>query len=82
MEKLLAAEPGVHYPRCLAGARSCPPEDCGGVPGYEEFRAAIRDPDHPEHAGMLEWVGGSFDPEAFDLEAVNRRLRRFRGGVR
>jgi hypothetical protein len=63
---------------CLAGARSRPPEDCGGVGGYEEFLEAICDPDHPEHDDMLRWAGGRFDPEAFDLAAVNRKLRRLR----
>jgi hypothetical protein len=46
--------------------------------GYARFLEAIRDPDHEEHEELLRWVGGQFDPEAFDLDAVNRRLRRFR----
>lgn len=78
VEKVLAPEPGVHYPRCLGGARACPPEDCGGFPGYVEFLEAIQDPKHERHDELLEWVGGHFDPEAFDVEMVNRRLKRFR----
>jgi hypothetical protein len=74
VEKVLLPEPGVGYPRCLAGKRACPPEDVGGIFGYEEFLQAIRDPKHPEHETMLEWVGGAFDPEAFDLQAVNEEL--------
>lgn len=61
-------------PRCTGGARACPPEDCGGPPSYEEFLAAITDPRHEEHEAMLEWVGGQFDPEAFDLAAVDRAI--------
>ena len=53
------------YPRCVAGARRCPPEDCGGVHGYEEFLKAIANRKHPEHASMLEWVGGTYDPDDF-----------------
>jgi hypothetical protein len=74
VEKLLAPEPGVHYPRCLTGKRACPPEDVGGIWGYAAFLEAIRDEAHPEHAELLEWVGGKFDSDAFDLEAVNREL--------
>lgn len=75
VERILPADPDVHYPRCVAGKRACPPEDCGGVWGYAELLEAIRDPAHPEHEDMLEWVGGEFDPEEFNLEAVNELLR-------
>lgn len=78
LEHILPADPAVRYPVCLAGARACPPEDCGGAPGYAELLEALRDPQHEEHDELLEWVGGSFDPEAFDLAIVNRGLRRIR----
>ena len=48
------------------------------APAQQEFLAAIRDPRHPEHKDQLAWAGGKFDPEAFDLAAVNRRLRTLR----
>lgn len=64
--------------RCLAGARSAPPEDCGGASGYEGLLEALADPDHPEHGDLSEWVGDDFDPEAFDLAAVNRALAKTR----
>ena len=60
---------------CLAGARACPPEDVGGVGGYEDFLNAISNPNHSEHKNMLRWAGGAFDPEAFDLNRVNRLLQ-------
>ena len=66
---------GVKYPVCLSGQRACPPEDCGGPWSYDEFLEAILNSDHEEHEEMLEWVGGRFDPEAFDLKAANRQLR-------
>ena len=78
VEKLLEPEPGVRYPLCLQGERACPPEDCGGVWGYEDFLEAIRDSQHPEHEYLLEWVGGHFDPEDFDLESINRQLKGLR----
>ena len=76
VEKILPPESGVKYPRCIVGKRACPPEDVGGVWGYEAFLEAIRDPKHEDHERLLEWIGGEFDSEAFDLEAINRELRR------
>jgi len=61
---------------CLTGKRACPPEDCGGVWGYASFLEAIHDPEHPEHEEMLEWIGGEFDPEVFNLDEVNVDLQR------
>jgi len=70
LETFQLIEEGMAYPRCLGGARRCPPEDCGGVDGYANFLRIISDPSDPEHDSMLEWVGGSFDPEDFDPAAV------------
>jgi hypothetical protein len=75
VEKILSPTKGVRYPLCLKGKRACPPEDVGGVWGYEQFLEAIHDPGHDEHEEYLTWVGGEFDPEAFELEDVNSRLR-------
>lgn len=74
IEKTLSPQADVKYPRCTEGERACPPEDCGGPWGYADFLAAIRNPDHEEHAEMLDWVGGEFDPEEFDLEIVNAEM--------
>ncbi len=78
VEAILEPEPDAHYPICVEGQRACPPEDVGGVWGYEEFLEAIQDPKHPEHEEMMEWAGDEFDPEEFDLDATNRVLRRGR----
>lgn len=61
---------------CTAGKRSCPPEDCGGVWGYTNLLEALADPAHEEHDELLGWLGGDFNPEAFDQEAVNAALER------
>jgi hypothetical protein len=76
IEKILPLDKAKDYPTCLTGKRACPPEDCGGIWGYAGFLEAIRDPQHPEHEEMLEWVGGEFDPDAFNLDEVNRELQR------
>jgi hypothetical protein len=59
---------------CLAGEMVCPPEDVGGIPGYFAFLEAVSDPSHEEHAEVLEWCGGEFDPCAFDIVATNALL--------
>jgi len=78
VEDVLTAEPGVAYPRCLAGRQACPPEDCGGTCGYAELLDVMANPDHPEHSSMLEWLGlgtaEEFHPAAFDRAEINKRL--------
>ena len=61
-------------PRCLDGARACPPEDCGGIGGYQHLLEALRDRRHPEHKELRAWAGRHFDPELFSLQAVNSAL--------
>ena len=61
-------------PRCLAGSRACPPEDAGGPGGYAQFLEAWRDPAHPEHKRMRQWVGEHYDPEVFSVQQANSAL--------
>ena len=78
VEDVRPAEPGTAYPRCTAGRRACPPEDCGGVWGYRELLEILADPRHPEHPDRLEWLGLSaaaeLDPAHFDLAEVSAAL--------
>jgi hypothetical protein len=74
VEKVLPAAADTRYPICLTGKRACPPEDCGGPWGYEELLEALQDPEHPEHAEKLEWVGEGFDPNQVDVEEINQQL--------
>jgi len=75
LEAILMPDPSIQYPVCVAGGRNSPPEDCGGPFGYAKFLEAIRDPRHKEHELLLEWIGGHFDSELFDLNRANEALR-------
>ena len=75
-EGCLQSKRGVPYPICVEGERACPPEDVGGIGGYYRFLKAIADPKHKQHEELLEWIGGKFDPEKFDVEKATRKMRR------
>lgn len=70
VEKVLDTSPVVSLPACTGGRRAGPPEDCGGVWGYEALLAILADPSHPLHAERAEWAsawgGAGLDPDAFD----------------
>ena len=70
LEKILPLGKGLELPTCLGGRRACPPEDCGGIWGYQELLEILSDPDREEYPETSEWVGGSFDADRFDRSAV------------
>ena len=77
LEKILPDDGKSVLPVCIKGKRACPPEDCGGIWGYEELLETISNPKHTDHDDMLEWLGGEFDPEEFDLEEINGDLAEY-----
>jgi hypothetical protein len=81
LEKIAPANDLVKKPICLSGERRCPPEDVGGVRGYQEFLEVIFDPEHEEYEQHVRWAGGHFVDE-FDVKAVNGKLSRMRWPVR
>jgi hypothetical protein len=74
VERYVGTVPPVEV---IDGARACPPEDCGGPPGYEHLLDALDDPDDEDHEELIEMFGDWFDPDEFDRFAVNRRLEAF-----
>jgi hypothetical protein len=70
LEKILPKEKGAEYPVCIAGKRSCPPEDFGGPYGYMDLLNIVSDPEHEEYDEMIKWLGDEFDPEHFDPDEV------------
>jgi Plasmid pRiA4b ORF-3-like protein len=91
LEKILPASAMMVGPVCIAGERHCPPEDVGGVPGYQEFLEIVFDPSHEDFNHYVQWAGGPspvnqsvgrFQPEEFDLQAVNAAMSRRRWPTR
>jgi len=78
LEESKAVFPQLPIPlRCLAGAGACPPEDVGGIYGYQEFCEAMKKPRHPRHKELKSWFGRPFDPTHFDLDPINRGLAKY-----
>ena len=75
IEELLALDIEPNLATCVDGARARPPEDVGGVSGYEAFLAIMADPRDTEHGDMKRWCGGHFDPEWFDLAIVDKDVK-------
>ena len=71
LEKILPTEENVRYPICIKGKRACPPEDCGSIPGYEHLCELMKNTAVEEYKEMVEWLGGEYDPEHFDVEEIS-----------
>jgi hypothetical protein len=78
VEKVLPPDANFKHPVCLAGALACPPDDCGGMSGYYHLLYALAHRKHPDHAHLKEWIGGKWDPEHFDLDAINQYLKQLK----
>ncbi|MBI9038607.1 MAG: plasmid pRiA4b ORF-3 family protein [Bacteroidales bacterium] len=74
IEKILPFDNEQDYPFCIKGKRNCPPEDCGGIWGYQNLLKAISDKNHPEREELLDWLGDEYDPEEFDIDQINSFL--------
>lgn len=74
VEEVVAADPMVDYPRFVDGARRAPPEDVGGLPGFEEFLRVMAAPADPEHETIMTWYGRLFELDDIGLNTINERL--------
>jgi hypothetical protein len=75
VEEILPADPSwTVVAECIGGARACPPEDCGGPWGYEELLETLKHPRRKSYKELIEWLGGPFDTEAFDIDTINKSL--------
>lgn len=82
LEEIIPVNDAAKSPICFGGERRCPPEDVGGVSGYEEFLDVILDHGHEDFERFRGWAGASFQPEEFDLRAVNLKLSSLRWPIR
>ena len=76
VEKIVRAEKKGVYPVCVAGERAGPPEDCGGLAGYKDMICCLKHPETDLGREWREWLGAGYDPEKFDLDVINKALKR------
>jgi hypothetical protein len=76
IETISGTDPALDYPRFIDGGRRAPPEDVGGIPGFEELLDAMAKPRHPKRKRLIRWYGGPFDPDNIDLPVITARLGR------
>ncbi|NLD91381.1 MAG: plasmid pRiA4b ORF-3 family protein [Fibrobacter sp.] len=87
IEKILPGESPYDGPFCIEGARNCPPEDCGSIPGYEDIVEAMKNTKSKKAKEFIDWLGEPYDAEHFDIEEINTRLKhalpkKKKGGLR
>lgn len=75
LEEIIAADPNIKYPFCVEGKMSCPPEDCGGIHGYQDILKIMRNPENKFYENYKDWLDEDFDPDYFDKDEVNKRLQ-------
>jgi hypothetical protein len=74
IEAVAAGDPTTIYPRFIEGANRAPPEDVGGIPGFENFLNIMAKPKHPEHADIKQWYGRTFDPKDIAEDEIATRI--------
>lgn len=74
VEDVHARDEMFNYPICIGGENACPPEDCGGAPGFDELKKTLANKKNPEYKERLQWVGGYYDPKSFDANRINRDM--------
>lgn len=74
LEAVADADMAIEYPRFVDGQGRAPPEDVGGLPGFDMFLEAMADPGHEEHDELKGWYGGTFDPNDIRRDEILRRV--------
>lgn len=74
VEAVEQGDPEQWLPWLVDGEGAGPPEDCGGMHGFEDFLQALADPKHSEHKALRHWVGEDYDPNMFDVQGARHAL--------
>lgn len=74
IEGVFTADAATDYPRFVDGERRAPPEDVGGLPGFEAFLDTMTKPRHPSRKSMLQWYGRPFDPADISRDEIQARM--------
>lgn len=75
LEKIIESPKPLEHMLCVGGKRNCPPEDCGGVAAYLDMLEVLKTPDTEEYTELIEWLGGEFDPEFFEMSIINESFK-------
>lgn len=75
LEKIGTESPDT--PLCLAGKRGCPPENSGGIPGFQRLLEILQDENHPDHEDYQNWLEDNYDPTECPLDEINAELKKF-----
>jgi len=75
LEKIIPSQNKIIYPHCIDGKMNCPPEDCGGIGGFENLLEILKNPKHKEYKGYIEWLGDDYNPTYFDVDLTNKDLK-------
>ena len=75
LEKIIPSENKIIYPQCVDGKMNCPPEDCGGIGGFENMLYVLKNPDDEEYEGYIEWLGDDYDHAYFNVNETNEDLK-------
>ena len=78
-ERVLDSQTGVNLRRafCVQGRAACPPEDCGGVNGFEDLLATLETRRQPEYGEVVDWLG-DWEPLRFHPNDANQRLAKIK----
>lgn len=76
IEDIFDADSRERYPVCISGENASPPEDCGGIYGFEEFKMSTpiikkRKPKNVLDSLDIMRTQSGFDPHFFDLIRIN-----------